>query len=289
MSVLTKVLALVVSLLAIFLSGVVVVFVTNTEHWKAAYEDQIGLTKAAQVQAVVVEEALGAEKKRYEDHIGRQNDTIAVLEQQNSELMRQWTSEAQARSAAESRSSSAVTLSDSLGQTLEQMRVTQEFVQEKLEAEHLARLRWEAQQVELRQELDRERAKVAQLESIRQRAEEKLQELENENTQIRQKLAKVTLGPSEIRPEEDRVTAVLPGQSRLPIRGEIVDVKDNLAAISIGSSSGVRQDMEFNIIRAGKFLGNLVVTHVEATEAAGQLSRIQGAVVKGDRISTGFE
>ena len=111
MSVLTKILALLVSLLAIFLCGVVLVFVTNTEHWKAAYEDQLGLTKAAQVQAVVAEEAMRTEKARTEAHILQQDNIIAALEKQNSELMRQWTSEAQARSAADGRASSAVALS----------------------------------------------------------------------------------------------------------------------------------------------------------------------------------
>jgi hypothetical protein len=289
LSVLTKVLALMVSLLAIFLCGVVVVFVTNTEHWKGAYKDQEALTKAAQVHAVATEEAMRAQKARDAQQIERQKYTIELLEQQNGDVMRQWTSEAQGRAAADGRATSAVALSESLGLTLEQIRVTHNYVQEKLEAEHLGRLRWEAQQVELRQELDRERAKVAQLESTRRRAEEKIRELENENTQIRQKLAKVTLGPSEVRAEGDRVTAVSPGQRRVPIRGEIVDVTESLAAISVGSSSGVRENMEFNIIRGGKFVGNLLVTHVEPTESAGQLKRMQGVVVKGDRVSTGFE
>jgi hypothetical protein len=271
-----------VSLLAIFLCGVVVVFVTNTEHWKGAYKDQEALAKAAQVHAVVTEEAKRAQKTRDALLIEKQKDNIELLMKQNSDLMRQWTSEAQGRAAADSRATSSVALSETLGLTLEQMRITHEYVQQKLEAEHLDRLRWEAQQVELRQELDREHAKVTQLESIRRRGEEKIRE-------IRQKLAKVTIGPSEVRAEGDRVTAVSPGQRRVPIRGEIVDVKDSLAAISVGSSSGVRENMEFNIIRGGKFVGNVLITHVEPTEAAGQLKRMQGVVVKGDRVSTGFE
>ena len=58
MSFLTKLFAVLVSVLAIFLCGVVVTWVSNSENWKEVALNRKTLAEAAQVQAVAAEEAL---------------------------------------------------------------------------------------------------------------------------------------------------------------------------------------------------------------------------------------
>jgi uncharacterized protein (DUF3084 family) len=55
------------------------------------------------------------------------------------------------------------------------------------------------------------------------------------------------------------------------IRGRVTQVNGNLVSISIGSADGVQKDMEFVVYRGGEYVGDLKVTDVEPTQAAGRM------------------
>ena len=82
---------------------------------------------------------------------------------------------------------------------------------------------------------------------------------------------------------------VQPSHSGVPIRGEITDIKGDMAQISVGSSSGVRKGMAFWITRGTNFLGKMEITVVSPDEAVGRLTNQQGTIVKGDAVTTGFD
>jgi len=288
LSVLTKILALLVSLLAIFLCGVVVVFVTSSNNWRQAAQTNETLANAAQVQAAAAENAKQRQSERDKAMIESQNEMIRVLLEENSVLAQQLQTETEQKTAAKKSAETAITVSASLSTTIDNLRSTREFVQQKLESSQGSQLRAEAQVVELNQELDRTRATLGQLKEIGRRSLEQIRNLEEDNANLRQRLEDVKLASSEVRIEGDQVKQTVRVSSRVPIRGEIKDIRDDRASISIGSSSGVRENMEFNVIRGREFLGNLLVTHVEASQAAGTLIRQKGAIVKGDKVSTGF-
>jgi len=73
------------------------------------------------------------------------------------------------------------------------------------------------------------------------------------------------------------------------IKGEITQVHDKLASLSIGSAQGVAAGMEFVVYRSGQYLGKLKVTTVQPEESAGELSQIQGAIRSGDNVTDKFE
>lgn len=68
-----------------------------------------------------------------------------------------------------------------------------------------------------------------------------------------------------------------------PIRGKIVEVRGNLASISVGAADGVQRGMTFMIFRSageGKdatYLATLEISRVDANQSAGQLVRRNGA------------
>ena len=127
------------------------------------------------------------------------------------------------------------------------------------------------------------------MEAIRKQYLEQIHELENENAQVRQQLQKVTLASSEFRQAGDQVSLTPPAAAGVPIRGTITGVDQDLASISVGAASGVREAMTFKVIRGGEYLGDVVVTRVEQSEAVGRLTHRQGTIVKGDRVTTGFD
>ena len=289
MSFLTKLLALLVSLLSIFLCGAVVVFVTNTNNWKKAYQDQETIARAAQSYALEREMALKDQKQMYENKLLQSDQLIVDWQSEYAKLENDWKQEATAKIAAESKSDIAVKVSEALADLANKMRQTRDALQRRLEVAHNEKQKAETLVNGLNEELNRERVKVAQLESIRQRNEEKISALESDIALLEQKYQRAMLASNDARILPDQVTVRAPQPGRIPIRGEITEVLGDRAAISVGSSSGVRENMEFNVFRGSEFLGSLHVLQVESTQSAGRLQQQQGTIVKGDKVSTGFD
>jgi hypothetical protein len=287
-STLTKVFVLLVSVLAIFLSGVVVTFVVNTENYRAAYQGQERLAKAAQVTAVVAEGAMKRGISHRNNMIDKLKDNLRTLESQNAEFLRKWETEAQARSLAENESFTAVALSKSLRDTIHNMYTAQNAIQTNLNEAHQAMLTSEAQTVHLTRELNTERVRADTLESIGRQRLEKIYELEDENTSIRSRLQEVALKPSDWVETGDQVSQVPVRESGVAIRGQVMAVDSDLASISVGSADGVRKNMKFLVYRDNQYLGDLLVTHVESSQSAGRMNAARGAVIRGDSVTTGF-
>jgi len=287
LSILTKVLTLLVALLAIFLSGVVVVFVGNTANWKQAYEEQVGVARAAQTHAAVVDQTMGEMKARTQALQSRLTDAVTALEGRNAELMQEREAQAATAAASERKAQTATSVSASLSETLAKIRETRDFLESRLQEAHQAKLTAEAQAVELTQEVNRARAQVEQLNRIRARQEEKAQELQEELRVARARVDQAAVTAS----EGTAGTGVSFSQmqpAQVPIRGEILTLEGNRAEITVGSASGVQKGMELNVIRGAEYLGSLTVTNVESTRAVGTLTRKLGTIVAGDRVTSGF-
>ncbi len=289
MSTLTKTMVVVVSVLAIFLCGALVVFEMNQANYRQAYEDQKARTAAAMTQALAYQEETSRVKTGQEKVLAQLKDSIQLLESQVSQLARERDSQSKARAQADSTANTAVALSESLRDTIDNMYVAQQFIQEELNKSHANMIVAQTQTIDLRRTLNGEQVKSSQLELIGKLRLEKIQELEDENAKIRRRLQEVTLASNEMRPEDDKVSQTLIRDSGVPIRGEITDLKGELVALSIGSASGVRENTRFRIVRGGNFIGEVLVTEVEASESAGRLVNKLGTVIQGDKVTTGFD
>ncbi len=287
MSVLTKVFALMLSLLSIFLCGVIVVFVTNTADWKKAYEEQVTYREAAQVQAAVASESQAQTVARLDKLISSLQNQILSLEKEKAQLQSQLDTSQVAKAQAENKSSTAVGLSKSLQDTIANMFKAQQDIQTELDKNHQQMIVAQTRVIDLERALDSERVKSAQLNTLSRQRLEQIHELENDNAAIRSRLQAVALQSEELRPG-GQVTQTRVQEAGVPISGQITGIDDSLAAISVGSSSGVRKDMTFYVYRNDQYLGNLLITHVEPTEAVGRMIGMQGSAMAGDKVTTGF-
>jgi len=86
----------------------------------------------------------------------------------------------------------------------------------------------------------------------------------------------------------EKVSAAVETESS-PILGEITDVRDSLASISIGSAQGVKDGMEFIIFRNSQYLGKLRINKVLPDQAAGELLQRQGNIRNGDKVTDKFQ
>ena len=126
------------------------------------------------------------------------------------------------------------------------------------------------------------------MESISKQYREKIYALEDSLVQLRNQLQKVTIASRDPQVLGDQVSQAREVAPGIPIRGQITDVEDNLASISVGSASGVQKDMRFKVYRDDSYLGDLKIIYVQPDEAAGRLESQQSRIVKGDSVTTGF-
>lgn len=287
MSTLTKVFALLVSALAIFLCGIVVTFIANTNHYKQAYEEQKTIAQAAQIQALAAETDRNDKLRDSQTIVNRVQSKIAEVQQIINNLSRQLTEQKQTSADKNREAQTAVQTVAALRQTIQNMFDAQLELQKAMDQDRQKMIAAQTHQIELTREVNTLRADNNQLDALRKRQIEKIYELEEENKSLRQKVGQVALAPSDFEPG-GKVTLTTIDDAGIPIRGQITQIEGDKAAISVGSSSGVREGMSFYVTRGGKFLGNLKIIYVEPAESVGQLDNQQDAVVKGDSITTGF-
>lgn len=288
MSTLTKVFAVLVSFLAIFVCGVVVTYITNTHDWKTGYYEKDTITKAAQIQALAAEMDRTKSIQRNQLYLQRIQDGLAAIQQINSELSRQLATEKQAAADKSSQAETAVQTVKALRETIQNMYDAQLELQKALDGDRAKMIAAQTQMIDLTRQLNSLRVENDQVKTKWKREIEKNYQLEEENATLQQRVEKVTIGSTEFRPDR-RVSLTTPVRVGVPIRGEIMEVRGEKVAISVGSSSGVRNNMTFLVTRADKFLGNLKIIHVDPSASVGELDNQQGAIAKGDKVTTGFD
>jgi chromosome segregation ATPase len=127
----------------------------------------------------------------------------------------------------------------------------------------------------------------------RQLYEQEIRLLKEQNYSINERLAKLRTGGSATASESPaagarKVQAATESETS-PILGQITDVRDSLASISIGSAQGVKDGMEFIIYRNGQYLGKMRINKVLPEQAAGELLSTQGSVRSGDKVTDKFQ
>lgn len=288
MSNLTKVLALLVSALAIFLCGVVVVFFTNTSNYKTAYEQQITITMAAQVNALAANMELTEERMRNNSIIRPIQENIGIVQRRNSELARQIAAEKQSSATEAGRAEKAIGTMMSFSETIQNMRDVQLAIQRALDEQRAKAMEAETQRIELTRQFNNLQAENNQLIAIRKQQVEKIYELEEENSLLKQDIGKVELTSGDFKSGAG-VSMVKPERTGVPIRGEVTGIDGEKAAVSVGSSSGVRKGMMFSIVRGANYLGKLEIIFVTPSESVGRMVNLQGIAVPGDSVTTGFD
>jgi chromosome segregation ATPase len=124
----------------------------------------------------------------------------------------------------------------------------------------------------------------------RQLYEQEIRLLKEQNFSLSDRLEKIR-SKSAV-PTQAEASPAVPGKAqaadsveRSSILGEITEIRDNLASISVGSAQGVRDGMEFTIYRNNQYLGKLRITKVLADQSAGELISKQGTIRNGDKVT----
>ena len=288
MSNFTKTLIVLSTVLAIFLCGTVVTYVTNAGNYKQKYTKVQADMSASQKSEENALKQLNEEKDRKQQLEQQLNKTIADLQTSNTELKNSLDNSEREKAQLLQKVTSGASVVEGLTKTNEQ--------QGTLLAEKLAELKKvEAQQIKDQKELNETTAKLIEKMAIIDTMETKIKRLIEEKTDLQGNLDK-TLLPAGKEAATQPITAnksfAQPVQTAVSddigLKGLItaVDMKNSMASVSIGAADGVKQNMKFHVTRGSEFICDLIILDVESEEAVGILDLVQQQPKVGDNIST---
>ncbi|OHB68644.1 MAG: hypothetical protein A2Y77_15755 [Planctomycetes bacterium RBG_13_62_9] len=294
MSTLTKVLIVLLTVFSIFLCGIVVTYVANADNQReraegfqrqlqAARETERAATESEEKQKQAAE-ALEADLKREIATLTALRDTlqgqIADLRRENAQLVQKLTDMAAVVETANATTSKMRDQVAAAEQEVRELRADQANRNKELQ--------------ETTQALMERIAVIADLEKKNRQLVEEKQGLNSQLTQTLQQYGRAPLRPRTVTQPQAGAqpvqrTAPTPVATReIGLTGRVtqVDMKNKMAAISIGAAAGVQKDMTFHVVRGEQFICNIRVFDVDPEKAIGTLTLVQGEPQAGDLVTT---
>jgi regulator of replication initiation timing len=129
---------------------------------------------------------------------------------------------------------------------------------------------------------------VADLEAKNKQLVESNQELQTRLDQYLRQYGKTAAAPQVVTRAPAVAQPAPPAAKDIALNGKVtaVDMKNALAEISIGSATGVKQDMKFHVVRGEQFVCDILILDVDADKAVGILKRVQAEPRRGDVCTT---
>ena len=291
MSTLTKVLIVLLTIASIFLCGIVVTYVASADNYKQMYDQRRNSELRAQQEKDKVIEEWNAAQERNAEEKTKLNADIAALRAQITTLRGQLTDAETARDDARRRREDYEALLAANARTGElhaQLQRDAQAAQVALEAE---KTNLNAQLKDVTGALNQKLAIVMQLEA-------KVRGLTEEKTALQDKLDQFLRQYGKVTAQAAPVTAireaarVAPPAVDIDLKGLLtaVDLKNNIAELSIGAADGVKKNMRFHATRDSKFICDVVVLDVEPEKALGWLELLQDQAQNkpraGDAVNT---
>ena len=283
MSILTKILAVLLSVFSLLLAGMFVVFVGNADNYKKMYEDQKLLSTTLQADLTTKDEQYNIQVKKcatLEQQLQRELQSLEADKNQYASDLRKAERLAQ-KSQADADSWKGVMTG--FEQSVRNLQASLSQTQAQLD---LARSNGIKDQKELNQITADLYEKIVQLQSLeaeRRRLLEQKKELES----------RVAAGGSyatEVIPvtlQQNRTASpATTAPAGTDVKGLVVEVQQNLITLSVGSADGVKENMVFHITRAESFLCDVIITNVDINQCAGVLDLVQQSPQVGDTAST---
>ncbi len=288
MSTLTKVLIVLLTVFSIFLCGIVVTYVANADNYreeatkaKRDYTSAREMRRNAEDNLDKAKEAHQAAKEAWETQKTELDNAVASLTSDLEAIRRENRTLVQEVANA----SKTVTLTTEIqDKQMAQAQTAQKEVTE-LRAEQT---RLDKELKETNQVLLEKMAIIAQFDEKNKQLMEANQELEKRINAYLRQYGKITSEPAIVTPTQGIALPTETIAKDIDLNGQVteLDLKNGLAAISIGSAAGVDRKMQFHVTRGEEFVCDIVILDVEADKAVGDIRRIQTQPQVGDRVTT---
>lgn len=288
MSTLTKVLIVLMTVFSIFLCGIVVTYVANAQDFKKKYDDAYGRLSAASEKERDAKNQLKANIEKTDEEKEEFNTLISSLKTQVSDLQAKLEEAERQQAVLQQRVDSWTSITKEFYQTNEKQR--------QLLDDTLAELnRLQQQQIKQGKELKDTTATLIDKMAIITTLHDRNKRLLEEKTELQAKLdqflrqyGRVAAPAVPVTPTRTVAKPARPLTEEIGLKGLVtdVDMKNSMAAISIGQAHGVKEEMKFHVTRGDKFICDILILHVTPETAVGILDLVQQQPRIGDRVST---
>ena len=287
MSTLTKVLIILQTVFSILLCGIVATYVANASDYKQDYDMAVKSKNAAVASKNMMQEEWDAAKLKLEEAQQKAEETEPALRAEIAKLTSDLT-----RTQAE-----IDTLNKRVTDSMADIRtaVATASQQTKLyETAHAQLKTTESDKIQLTKEYEETQAVLLEKLAVLATQDKMIRELEEEKSEIQGRLEHYLRQYGKI-PAAATAATLVPSKVQLAqpvkpigLKGLISDlnIENQMAEISLGSTDGVKEGMKFIVTRDNQFVCNVVVLDVDAERAVGVLDLVKQTPVTGDRVST---
>lgn len=271
MSILTKILAVLLSVFSLLLVGMVVTFVGNTNNYKALYEEQLTINSNQQAELTLASEQYNEAAKKFNEKQSELMQKIGNLETEKDNLATELRKSERLAIQYQNQANSMTSVLAGFDQSVRNLQASLKETQDQL---NQARTEGIKSQKELNQMTSDLYEKIVQL----QAAEAERRRLLEQKKELEDLAAATNAAAKEVIPVTPEVNQMATRAPSAPvsaeINGKIVEVEGNLATLSVGSADGVTKNTRFHVTRGADFVCDIIITHVDISRSAGVLDLI---------------
>ena len=276
------------TLSSIFLCGIVVTYVANADNYKQLFEKERGAKQVEVEKRRNADTQLETKKKQYQRQEDEFRKQIALLNTQVGKLENDLKIAQREKADLLQRVNSMAGVVETSSQTAKQQTQLFEKTQEELKKISAEQIREREQLKDVTNQLIQKMAVIKTLQADKKRLEQEKYALQLEADKLLQRFGKKTARIPTVTPEKTVAREVTSVVKPIGLTGSItaLDLKRSLAAISIGTAHGVRENMKFYVTRGDEFICEILIYDVDAEKAVGDLKRVRYQPKVGDNVST---
>lgn len=282
MHILTKILVVFASVLAVLLSALTISYAVNSDTVVKAYKEEKVRALGLQAQVDATSSESADKMTRSQGELAKLQNAAAAKDNELNDLRGEL-------AEVRSRVQATITEKDLLGNRLNELVSSQANLTKINEA--------------MRDETTQLRTKIADATKKEVQLLDRIAEIESQNEvkeseirALREQIAELRVAsgnPSGRGPGADGAAGVVPPPA-VPVRGKVLEVRSDrasgqlLAMVNVGTNDQIKENMVLMIYRANEFLANLHVTRVDLQSAIGRIDTLNRnvSVRAGDEITT---
>ena len=267
---------------SVFLCGTIVTYVAMSSNWKEKYDNRESAVNSMKQNLASQMRANNEKLAALQDEYDALQSTYNQLAEKLSTLEIELANEKRQNSVNIQRVSDSTGIIEGMRQTVEGLRTSLEATREDLSKKRDSLANTSKKLSEITAALDEKMVELESLEAENRRLLEVKSDLEKMIVAATDDIQPVT------RKKDPVKLAARPAYDMVSLKALVteVDLRNNLAAVSIGSADGVTRGMVFHVTRGSEFICNIKITNVDQDTAAGALELVQSAPRVGDNVTT---
>jgi multidrug efflux pump subunit AcrA (membrane-fusion protein) len=277
LSTLTKILIVLLTVTSILLCGLVATYVANAENFRQKYDQAYQELRGAERNAESAKSQQLREREEADREKAKLNEEIAALKIDMGKLQTQLTEAEREKQKLLQRVDNFAAIVEGFTKTNDQQGLLLKNTIARLETVEADLIKERSQHKETNQLLLDKMASLSTLDERNKQLVQEKTELQTKLDQLLLQYGKVVVPAKPVTPITTKARPAPPLTRDVGLKGQVtsVDLKNQMAAISIGQAHGVKEGMKFHVIRGDQFVCDILILDVQPERAVGILELLK--------------